>query len=78
MHRACEALDSSSVSSDWRFQVTATEVREVYQDIAEDVQALIELSGASRSTYAPSILAMHADRLKRGFLALQKVLRAKG
>jgi|SRR5215471_2028126 len=51
------------------------EVREVYTKIEEDVRALIELSGCSRATYAPSILAMHARRLKEGFAALQKALK---
>lgn len=51
------------------------EVRQVYTKIEEDVRALIELAGCSRSTYAPNILAMHAKRLKVGFADLQRVLK---
>ena len=35
----------------------------------------IALSGCSRSTYAPNILAMHAKRLKAGFADLQKAVK---
>jgi hypothetical protein len=50
------------------------EVKGVYIKIEEDIRALIELSGCSRSTYAPNILAMHAKRLKQGFADLQRAL----
>jgi hypothetical protein len=51
------------------------EVREIYKRIEEDVRDLIQLSGCSRSTYAPGTLAMHAKRLREGFIELQRVLR---
>jgi hypothetical protein len=51
------------------------EVKEAYTKIEEDVKALIDLSGASRSTYAPNILAMHAKRLKEGHADLQRALK---
>ena len=51
------------------------EVKEAYRMIEEDVKALIALSGHSRSTYAPGVMAMHAKRLKEGFAALQKSLK---
>lgn len=53
------------------------EVKAAYTKIEEDVRALIELSGCSRSTYAPNILAMHAKRLKVGFADLQRALKGK-
>jgi hypothetical protein len=53
------------------------EVQEAYRKIEEDVRALIELSGCTRSTYAPHILAMHAKRLKVGFADLQRALKGQ-
>lgn len=53
------------------------EVKDVYVKIEEDIEALIALSGCSRSTYAPNILAMHAKRLKQGLAALQQALNGR-
>jgi hypothetical protein len=50
------------------------EVRDIYQEIEADIQALMALLGRDRNTLAPDRLAIHAEHLKRGWEKLRKAL----
>jgi hypothetical protein len=56
-------------------QLKRKEVHEIFDEIMDDIQHMIELAGATQNTFSPSILASYAKHLKGAGIKLEKALK---